>query len=142
MSDNKPKNISATEAWELIQKAARTVFIDVRSEMEFLFIGHPKGAKHIAWIDEPDWNINPNFVREVRKLILGGVISSSASDSVPIVLICRSGKRSEEAGIVLMEAGFNDVYNVAEGFEGDLDDDHHRSTTGGWRHDNLPWEQC
>jgi len=142
MSDNKPSNISATEAWGLIQKEARTVFIDVRSEMEFLFIGHPKGAQHIAWIDEPDWNINPNFVREVRKLILGGVISSSASDSVPIILICRSGKRSEEAGVVLMEAGFQDVYNVAEGFEGDLDEDHHRSTTGGWRHDNLPWEQC
>jgi len=32
--------------------------------------------------------------------------------------------------------------HVNEGFEGDLDEDHHRSTANGWRFQNLPWEQC
>jgi hypothetical protein len=31
---------------------------------------------------------------------------------------------------------------VDEGFEGDRDEDHHRSTLGGWRFHDLPWEQC
>ncbi|MBL8521822.1 MAG: rhodanese-like domain-containing protein, partial [Betaproteobacteria bacterium] len=28
-----------------------------------------------------------------------------------------------------------------EGFEGELDDNHHRGTLGGWRKEGLPWEQ-
>ncbi len=142
MSKPKVKHISATEASELIQKEPRVAFIDVRSDMEFLFIGHPKGAVNIPWIEEPDFNINPNFEREVRKLILGGVIESSEHSSVPVILICRSGNRSEEAGKLLLEHDFKQVYNIEHGFEGALDDDHHRSTLSGWRFDNLPWEQC
>ncbi len=142
MSESKVQHISATEAYELMQTEASTAFIDVRSDMEFLFIGHPVGAVNIPWIDEPDFVINPDFEREVRKLILGGVIESSEHASVPVVLICRSGNRSEEAGNLLLEHGFKRVYNIAQGFEGELDDSHHRSTLGGWRFDGLPWEQC
>ena len=140
--DNKVQHISAGEAWELIQKEPRSAFIDVRSDMEYLFIGHPKGAVNIPWIDEPDFVINPNFEREVRKLVLGGVIEYSDHASVPVLLICRSGNRSEEAGKLLIDHGFSHVYNIEHGFEGELDDNHHRSTSSGWRHDGLPWEQC
>jgi len=135
-------HISATEAWDLIQKEPKVAFIDVRSDMEYLFIGHPAGAVNIPWITEPDWEINPDFVREVRKLILGGVIDSPEHHSVPVVLICRSGNRSDEAGKLLIENEFKHVYNIAHGFEGELDGHHHRSALAGWRHDNLPWEQC
>jgi rhodanese-related sulfurtransferase len=142
MSESKVQHISAQEAFDLMKKEPSTAFIDVRSDMEYLFIGHPVGAVNIPWIDEPDFVINPDFEREVRKLILGGVIASSAHDSVPVVLICRSGNRSEEAGNLLIEHGFKHVYNIVHGFEGELDDQHHRSTIGGWRFDGLPWEQC
>jgi len=69
--------------------------------------------------------------------MLGG-----ASGAAPVVLICRSGVRSLEAGKALIEAGVKDVYNVAEGFEGQMDEKHHRSSLGGWRYHGLPWEQC
>ena len=134
--------VPAKDAWDLIQREPRTAFIDVRSDMEFLFIGHPVGAVNIPWIEEPDWIVNPNFVRDVRKLILGGVINSDDHSSVPVVLICRSGNRSEEAGRLLIENGFTHVYNIEHGFEGELNDSHQRSALGGWRFDNLPWEQC
>jgi len=135
-----PKSISALEAWQICQDEPRALLIDVRSSMEFLFVGHPKGAVHVPWIDEPDWVINKQFVTEVRKLALGGLHESS--DDVPIILICRSGNRSAEAGAKLLEAGINNVYNIDEGFEGKLDPNHHRSTVGGWRFHDLPWEQC
>lgn len=135
-------HINALEAWELLQKEPRVIFIDVRSEMEFLFIGHPAGAVNIPWIEEPDWEVNPNFVRDIRRLVLGGVFDGSEHNSVPILLICRSGKRSEEAGNLLIQKSFNRVYNIEHGFEGDLNDKHQRSTLGGWRFDSLPWEQC
>ena len=135
------KTISAHEAYELQQQVG-TLLIDVRSHMEFLFIGHPTGAINIAWIDEPDWEINPNFVREIRQLILGGTSSLEQSNEVPIVLICRSGKRSLEAGNLLISKGLTQIYNVDEGFEGELNDIHQRSSLAGWRFDGLPWEQC
>jgi rhodanese-related sulfurtransferase len=59
----------------------------------------------------------------------------------PVVLICRSGQRSVAAGVELEKAGFGDVYNVLEGFEGALDENHHRGTVNGWRKADLPWEQ-
>ena len=92
--------------------------------------------------DEPDFVINPHFERDVRKLILGGVIDSNEHAGVPVILICRSGNRSTEAGNLLIEHGFHRVYNIEHGFEGELDDEHHRSTIGGWRFDGLPWDQC
>jgi len=142
VNNRKVVTISSKQAWEMIQVEATALLVDVRSHMEFLFIGHPVGAINIPWIDEPDWNINPNFVREIRQLLLGGLSHKSDSHNVPVLLICRSGKRSLEAGELLLKEGFNNVYNIEDGFEGELDDHHHRSTLGGWRYDGLPWEQC
>ena len=135
-------HISPLKAWDLIQKEPKVTFIDVRSDMEYLFIGHPSGSVNIPWIEEPNWEVNPHFVRDVRKLVLGGVIDSPEHHSVPVLLICRGGNRSDEAGKLLAENGFKRVYNIVQGFEGELDDNHQRGTIAGWRFDNLPWEQC
>jgi rhodanese-related sulfurtransferase len=142
MSENELKDLTPQQAWQLMQDDSRTILVDIRSSMEFLFVGHPKGAVHVPWIDEPDWTINPEFVTDIRKLVLGGAICTQDEGCAPVVLICRSGKRSLEAGKLLVDAGFTRVFHVGEGFEGELDDDHHRSTVGGWRYHDLPWEQC
>ena len=139
---NELHEISPKAAWEMIKQDPRTVLIDVRSSMEYLFVGHPKGAVHVPWIDEPDWDINPHFDTDIRKLMLGGLSCDKEEGCAPLILICRSGKRSREAGELLIEKGLKNVYNIDEGFEGELNDDHHRSTVGGWRFHNLPWEQC
>ena len=140
--ESRVKSLTPKDAFDLLKRDPRAVLVDTRSNMEFLFIGHPLGAINIPWIDEPDWKINPNFATEVRKVLLGGLSRIEAVGSSPVVLICRSGKRSLEAGELLIKEGFTDVYNVLEGFEGELDEQHHRSTVGGWRHAGLPWEQC
>ena len=139
-TNNHVKGISPVEAQKLLDENPSAVLIDVRSAMEFLFVGHAKDSVHVAWIDEPDWTVDPNFSAHVRQVMLGGL--SCEDNCAPVVLICRSGKRSHEAGETLLKNVFTNVYNVLEGFEGELDDDHHRSTMGGWRFHNLPWEQC
>jgi rhodanese-related sulfurtransferase len=131
------KTLNPKEAYKFLQEHPNAVFVDVRSHMEYLFVGHPAGSIHIPWIDEPDWKLNPHFLTQVRQTMLGG-----ATGAAPVVLICRSGVRSLEAGKALIEAGVKEVYNVAEGFEGQLDEKHHRSAQGGWRYHGLPWEQC
>ncbi len=142
MSDNDPIGLSPQQAYQMLEDDPRAVLVDIRSSMEFLFVGHPRGAVHVPWIDEPDWTINPHFVTDIRKLLLGGAVCTIDEGCAPVILICRSGKRSLEAGKALREAGFLRVFHVDEGFEGELDEHHHRSSINGWRFHGLPWEQC
>lgn len=142
MTELQAQPLSAIKSHELLTSNPRAVLVDIRSTMEFLFVGHPTGSIHVAWIDEPDWTVNPHFVTDVRKIMLGGATAHDSIDGAPIILICRSGKRSIDAGKSLLEAGFSNVHFVDEGFEGDLDDSRHRGARGGWRYHGLPWEQC
>ncbi|MBK1702052.1 rhodanese-like domain-containing protein [Thiococcus pfennigii] len=142
MTQATPKGLTPQQAHQLLEGDPQALLVDIRSTMEYLFVGHPVGAVHVPWIDEPDWTVNPHFVTEIRKLLLGGVICTEQSHCAPVILICRSGKRSLEAGKCLLESGFRQVFHVDEGFEGELDEHHHRGTLGGWRCRGLPWEQC
>ena len=127
------QHLNPKDAYAYLQNTPNAVFIDCRSEMEFLFVGHPTGAIMIPWNDGPDWEINPHFVGHVKK---------AASVDRPIVLICRSGNRSLDAGAALEAARFTKVYNILHGFEGELNEHHRRSSISGWRYEGLPWEQC
>jgi len=139
MPDHSLKIISPVDAFKLLKENPKAVLLDVRSTTEYLLVGHPIGSIHIPWIDEPDWIVDPHFVTNVRKILLGGIAENT--DPSPVLLICRSGKRSRDAGNALLHAGFPEVYNILEGFEGELDEQHHRGTNSGWRFHGLPWEQ-
>jgi len=127
------KHVTPREAFESLAANPESLLIDCRSEIEFFYVGHPVGAVHVAWQEAPDWAVNPRFAREV--------LAEAKSRERPIFLICRSGKRTLDAGRALEADGFVDVTNILHGFEGDLDDRSHRGNRNGWRHDGLPWEQ-
>jgi rhodanese-related sulfurtransferase len=135
-------DLHPTAAYRYLQATPNSILVDIRSSMEFLFVGHPVGAIHIAWIDEPDWQQNPDFLPQILQLVEAKFKNIDVKNEVSILLICRSGKRSHEAGLALLEAGFSKVLHVDEGFEGERDENHHRGTLGGWRFHGLPWEQC
>jgi len=126
------QHLEPKAAYAFLKTNPDAIFIDCRSEIEYFFVGHPMGAIHVAWQDGPDWSVDPHFVSHVKK---------AADVDRPIVLICRSGNRSIDAGHALEAAGFTQVYNVLHGFEGELGDNHHRNEKTGWRFDGLPWEQ-
>ena len=127
------KKLSPLDALHLLIGNSRAVFIDVRSDLEFLLIGHALPSRCIPWIEDGAWEVNPHFIAQ---------ISAIATFDTPIVLICRSGDRSAAAAVALQGAGFSEVYDVAGGFEGECDSNQHRSTQSGWRYFGLPWEQC
>jgi len=134
------KHLQPTEAWAWLQahedKAPEQapLFLDVRMEIESLYVGRPPGVVHIAWYDYPDLTPDPErFARLVEE--------EAGSKTRPVLLICRSGKRTLDAGKALEAAGFTDVSHVLHGFEGELDEQFHRSTINGWRFSGLPWEQ-
>jgi len=123
------------QAHQYLKDHPNALFIDCRSEMEYMFVGHPIGAVMTPWYDGAEWVKNEHFVGHVKK------VAGANFAERPVVLICRSGNRSLEAGQALEEAGFRNVKHVLHGFEGDLDPDHHRNRVNGWRVDGLPWEQ-
>jgi len=82
-------------------------------------------------IDRPDM---AKFAAEVEKTCQG-------NKTRPILLLCRSGKRTLDAGMHLEKMGFTNVSHVMYGFEGDVNHENKRSTVNGWRYEGLPWEQ-
>jgi rhodanese-related sulfurtransferase len=136
------KHFLPRQAYDFIAQEPKAVFVDCRSDAEFFLIGHgfvvtANGKEirpeHILWSDELRLENNPNFVAEV--------LNVAQTKDRPIVLICRSGRRTLAAGEALEAAGFSDVINVLHGFEGDRNENDQRSTVNGWRFDGLPWEQ-
>lgn len=101
--------------------------------MEHAYVGHPIGAVHIPWKEAPSWEINPNFVADVKNLVL--------NNDAPILLLCRSGQRSLSAAKALKDVGYTRPINIIDGFEGPLDPQNHRGNIGGWRYCGLPWQQ-
>lgn len=128
------QHLDPNAAYAFLQQTPEAVLVDCRTEIEHMYVGHPVGAEHVAWQEAPDWEIDPDFARKVGRLVKGDL-------SRPVLLICRSGNRSIFAGEALEAAGFQQVINVTEGFEGPLDDNFHRGTLGGWRLRGLPWQQ-
>ena len=133
--------ITPPQAWDILQSNSGATLIDVRTSMEYEYVGHPVNAINIPWKEAPDWVINPDFTHKVRAALTARRGTGEDIESLPVLTICRSGKRSLAAAEELMRQGFRNVYNVEEGFEGDLDGKKHRSTINGWRNRNLPWEQ-
>ena len=127
------ENLTPQQSWELMQSNPGAVLIDVRTKMEHSFVGRPLSAVHVPWKEAPDWQLNTDFVEQVKQAV--------SDVSNPVLLLCRSGKRSLEAAEVLQEAGFKHLVNILDGFEGDLDANKHRGNLGGWRFSQLPWEQ-
>ncbi|MBI1731350.1 MAG: rhodanese-like domain-containing protein [Gammaproteobacteria bacterium] len=132
--------VDPKQAWEILRRQPEAVLLDVRSRVEFDYVGHPVGAVHVPWQEFPDWREDPEFVAKVRNR-LGAARPGFEPEELPVLAMCRSGRRSGAAGQALERAGFRRVFNIVEGFEGDRDVHRHRGTVNGWRFHGLPWEQ-
>ncbi|RSZ37064.1 MULTISPECIES: rhodanese-like domain-containing protein [unclassified Variovorax] len=122
-------------AWELVQKG-QAMLVDVRSGEERKFVGHVPESLHVAWATGTALTRNPRFVRELEAKLA----KEGGKDAVAL-LLCRSGKRSALAAEAAAKAGFTNVFNVLEGFEGEIDEHQHRGIADGWRFHKLPWVQ-
>lgn len=130
-------SVPPRDAWALVQ-AGEATLVDVRSAEERTFVGRvPDSAagpriRHVAWATGTSLTRNPRFVRELEAKV--------RKDEV-VLLLCRSGKRSALAAEAAAKAGFQQVFNVLEGFEGEIDAAGQRGKSGGWRFHGLPWVQ-
>jgi rhodanese-related sulfurtransferase len=143
---------SAKEAAGFVAtNASKSLFLDIRTPAEVMFVGMPAGADanvpYMVESDFPSWDDakatfklekNSDFLPEVRRRLSEKQLGTDST----IVLICRSGDRSAAAANLLAEAGFKTVYSVVDGFEGDLGKDGPaagRRVVNGWKNAGLPW---
>jgi rhodanese-related sulfurtransferase len=137
--------VTAAQAYEKWKAAPDKVkIIDVRTPEEYAFIGHPEMAWNIPFAfvtyqrkdgkTEYGPKLNPDFVAEVKKI---------AGPTDTLLLTCRSGDRSAKAVDKLAAAGFNNVYTIIDGFEGDKVTDpesvfYGKRMRNGWKN-SAPW---
>jgi rhodanese-related sulfurtransferase len=128
----------------------RVHILDVRTFEEYIFVGHFEMAKNVPLVfprydpagpsmpGRPpgcSGELNPDFVAKAKEAI-------DPADTV--LVMCATGGRGAMAVNLLAQAGFANVYNVVNGFEGDRVDDpgsvyHGKHMRNGWKNAGLPW---
>lgn len=128
-------DLTPLETMERLNASRNTVLLDVRTMPEWNYVGVPAVERllTVEWQSFPSGAVNASFVAQVEQ--------AGVPKDAEIFAICRSGVRSIAAAEALTAAGFEHVYNVLEGFEGDKDASGHRSGIGGWKFHGLPWSQ-
>lgn len=138
--------LTPQEAFAAISANPDIVMIDVRDPVEISFVGHPKPMDGNVPLRTISREFNPksgaykmvsnaNFVGDVDALIKR--LGFSKDD--PIFVTCRSGPRSAGAARLLHKAGYTNVWNLVEGFEGSIDPATGARSKNGWRNAGLPW---
>jgi rhodanese-related sulfurtransferase len=136
-------DLECSAAWDLLTDDRTAQLADVRTIAEWNFVGLPdlgsigRRPLTVEWQSYPSMAVNPDFVAQASELLAG----EGAKQDTPVLCLCRSGARSRAAAIALTKAGYTRVYNVAGGFEGDLDAEGHRAKRNGWKQAGLPWRQ-
>jgi len=138
--------ITAREAYAQWQEDQNGIkILDVRTPEEYIFVGHAPMARNIpvGLVNQRQtaekkglvMEANPNFLSEINK---------QYRPEDKIYIMCRSGGRSAKAVNLLAEAGYKNVYNVIDGFEGDAvkeSDSYYRGkrVKNGWKNSGAPW---
>ena len=139
-------HVTAAEAVALWQTHPDTVrILDCRTPEEHA-LGHPTMAHNIPsqqmvhpWkpgMRLSDLPLNPHFEEEVARRFRRTDV---------ILVLCRAGTRSLAAAKRLKKAGFENVFNIVDGFDGleelVLEEGEIKTRIrGGWKNTGAPWE--
>lgn len=132
-------------AWSALTSGDKALLIDVRTRAEWAFVGLPDlsgaGVEPVLleWQSFPTMELNPDFAARA----LDAIAEAGAESAY---FLCRSGGRSMKAAFVTAHAAAAaeralSCFNIAEGFEGDLDGEDRRGVLNGWKARGLPWRQ-
>ena len=131
--------VSAAEAWQRLKTDPKAQLLDVRTMAEWNFVGLAdlsslgRQVHCVEWQGFPTGARHPAFVAQASQAL--------SDKDAPVLVMCRSGARSRAEAIALTQAGYRQAINIADGFEGDMDEDGHRGNRNGWKQAELPWRQ-
>jgi len=145
-------HLTALEAADMKQRLGNKVLmIDIRTRAEAMYVGMAASVDFLVpvldfpefweWSDQRNEYVqqsNPHFVKDVEKRLA----QMGLTKDDPVIVICRSGVRSNAASGLLFEMGFKQAYTVIDGFEGDTAKDGEQKgqrVVNGWKNAKLPW---
>ncbi|MCJ7594398.1 MAG: hypothetical protein MUO52_06455 [Desulfobacterales bacterium] len=118
------KKILSIEAFDMLNTVPDTYLIDVRTRAEYQFVGHPDRAYLYPYMffsntfvkgeEKSGYQLslkNKAFVEQISKVF-------KKTDN--LLIMCRDGERSALAVKDLLAAGFKNIFDVEDGFEGAL----------------------
>jgi len=126
------KQIPSKDLEKFIKENPSSILLDVRTEEEWNMVGKPSGKRFkiktyfISLLKGVQRIKNDNFEHDVN--------SKKISKGGPILVICKSGQRSQMAATLLQQAGYKNCINISDGFEGNV------NVGLGWKNSNLPVE--
>jgi rhodanese-related sulfurtransferase len=136
-------DVSAADAYSMLEGDKSAVLVDVRTEAEWSYVGVPdlsgigKEPIFIEWQEFPSMKVAADFTPHLLEILR----ARDASPEATVLFLCRSGARSRAAATALTKAWQGHCYNIADGFEGPLDDKRKRGAVDGWKARGLPWAQ-
>jgi rhodanese-related sulfurtransferase len=136
-------DVSAADAYSMLESDRSAVLVDVRTKAEWTYVGAPdlsgigKETIFVEWQEFPTMKVAADFAPHLQEILRARGVPVAA----PLLFLCRSGVRSRAAAIAMTEAGRERCYNIAQGFEGPLDNKQKRGAVDGWKADGLPWAQ-
>ena len=143
MSTHYAGDISAADAYSILERDKSAVLVDVRTKAEWAYVGVPdlsgidKETLFLEWQEFPTMKVATDFAPRLLEILRARGVSAKT----PLLFLCRSGVRSRAAAVALTQAGQELCYNIAQGFEGPLDDKQKRGAVDGWKATGLPWAQ-
>ncbi|MBA2126441.1 sulfurtransferase [Hyphomicrobium methylovorum] len=137
------EDVPVLDTWDRLKDDRKAVLVDVRTRAEWAFVGVPdlsvlgREVLLAEWQSFPDSRVDADFAGRLDATLKARGVSTDDE----IFFICRSGARSRMAAEALASAGYGRCRNVAEGFEGPNDEEHHRGRIAGWKFAGLAWVQ-
>ena len=144
--------LDSREAYDMKTKQGdKVLFVDVRDPIEIMFTGFTdvvdvnipfQTADRSRWSDKKPVYLmvnNPGFEAGVA----AALAKRGLDKTTPVILMCRSGgERGAPSAKALEGKGYQSVYVVVDGFEGDTQKSGERKnwrTVNGWKNAGLPW---
>ncbi len=138
------RNIDAMSAYKMVM-TQKVPLVDVRTVQEYQFVGHAPTAYNIPNFVWGKWDEqkktfgtepNADFVKQFSSLF--------PDKNAAIIIMCRSGHRSGKAIKQLIAAGYTNLYQMWEGFEGIPVSDkelpnYGKKVVDGWKNKGLPY---
>jgi len=132
------KLINPKDAFEILKNQNNSILVDVRTNEEFNFVGMVDASAFQnrmilnPWQVLPQMNLNQNFANEL--------IAKAPLEST-LLFLCKTGGRSNQSAEFALSLGYQNCYNIVNGFEGDLNENSQRGFVNGWKASHLPWRQ-
>jgi rhodanese-related sulfurtransferase len=115
------QKIMSIQAYDMMNTVPNTFLIDVRTRAEYQYVGHPANAFHFPYMNTGDKLVknseryeykasrNKSFLDEISKVF-------KKTDN--LLILSRDGVTSALAAKELLNAGYKNIFDIKDGFEG------------------------